>query len=138
MIIKKFESFSQDLPYEEKTKKDWGENKKNSVKLDLDEVLEVADYLIFEGYITLYFRPNGERTFRKSFVKQIEDDIRNGDDIYIFGIDYFGVDYDIYFFKDDDEWWWFKQEDKIFRCDEMFGLKALLDKLGYSKKSKNI
>lgn len=133
MVIKKFESFSKDLLYGEKTIKHWVENKKKSVKLDLDEVLEVADYLIYEGYITLYFRPGGEHTFRKSYVKQMEQDIRNGDDIYVFDVGYTNS-----FFKDDDEWWWFYNGERVWRCDEMIGLKALLDDLGYSKNSEYI
>lgn len=133
MVIKKFESFSKDLLYEEKTMINWVENKKKSVKIDLDEVLEVANYLITAVYITLYFRPGGEHTFRKSYVKQMEQDIRNGDDIYVFDVGYTNS-----FFKDDDEWWWFYNGDRVWKCDEMIGLKTLLDKLGYSKNSEYI
>jgi hypothetical protein len=133
MIIKRFESFSQDLPYEKKTPKDWKRNRtERSVDLDLDVIFEIADYFIWNNYIRVQNRRGGNQSFRKDEIGEIKQFI--GDDkIFCFYLDWtFG------FFKDDDEWWWFRRNDEIFRCDELSGLKVLLDDLGYSKKSKNI
>ena len=53
--------------------------------------------------------------------------------------DIIGISWDITneIFKDDDEWFWFRTSenmtDKIFRCDEFFGLKKFLSDKKYLK-----
>lgn len=138
MIVKKFESFSQDLPYEKKTFKDWKYNRsEKSVDLDLDDIFEICEYFYWNNYIRVQTRVDSNTSFSiTSFFKNEIEEVKqfvNNDRIFCFYLDWtYG------FFKDDDDWWWFRHNKEIFRCDELSGLKVLLDDLGLSKKSKNI
>jgi hypothetical protein len=131
MTIRKFENFNYSPP-QEKTLKEYLHNKKfNSVEIESGELVWLLENWNQFVYLTVNTSKNSF-TFSWKEINEVSNSIKD------YSIKSIYFDWTKCIFKDNDDWWWFRNDKKVYKCDEFFGLKSLLDKLGFTKESEVI
>jgi hypothetical protein len=131
MIIKNFENFGNYSEPQEKTLKEYMKAKRNrSVEIPKEESKWLLENWWRLSVISINF-------FNDSAVYptplQLDHFLKNniGDQ----KIKSLTFEWTKTIFKDNDDWWWFRNENKVYKCDEFIGLKRFLNERGFTKDS---